>query len=144
MGPARYDPHLTQTKRQNPDVPSFANSHTKRKVFEPTIEIDNTVPDLRNPGPAHYDTRTILTKSNQTKSYSYIFNSQVTKEVKLPVTGLPLSSSLDSTSKSNKISASSEQSQAYKPFMSSTARNMSYIAKSGNPGPALYFKKDIV
>lgn len=76
VGPAKYDPQHQMTKPQI--APNFSKSKSKRTVFEPTISIDNKVPDIKNPGPAHYEAHL-----NKSKSYSYMFNSSVTKELKL-------------------------------------------------------------
>lgn len=40
VGPARYTPQLEQVKLHHPNT-TFFTSKTQRKVFEPTISIEN-------------------------------------------------------------------------------------------------------
>ena len=70
VGPALYNPSHDNSKKRAP-IGDFITSKDKRRVFEPTIEIENKqYPPRENPGPGTYDD---LEKSKQPK----VFNPQV-------------------------------------------------------------------
>lgn len=55
VGPALYNPILDHAKKRAP-VGDFQTSKTNRKVFEPTIDIENKqFPPKDNPGPGAYE-----------------------------------------------------------------------------------------
>lgn len=45
---------MNSSKHRAP-IGNFYSSKAVRKVFEPTVAIDNNLPAKENPGPAHYD-----------------------------------------------------------------------------------------
>ena len=69
VGPALYNPDPSTYKRRAP-IGDFISSKQNRKVFEPTIDIENKqFPPRENPGPGAYDDK----KPNEEKK---AFNSQ--------------------------------------------------------------------
>jgi len=54
VGPALYEPKVEFAKKRAP-FSNFHMSKQNRRVFEPSIEITNSLPAKENPGPAHYD-----------------------------------------------------------------------------------------
>ena len=55
VGPALYNPNMHAAKRRAP-IGDFQTSKDQRKVFEPTIDIENKqFPPRENPGPGSYD-----------------------------------------------------------------------------------------
>jgi len=55
VGPALYNPNMDTVKWRAP-VGDFITSKQNRKVFEPTIDIENKLyPPRENPGPGTYD-----------------------------------------------------------------------------------------
>ena len=71
VGPALYNPNMHAAKRRAP-IGDFQTSKDCRKVFEPTIDIENKqFPPRENPGPGVYDHNdTEIAKEKKT------FNSQ--------------------------------------------------------------------
>lgn len=74
VGPALYNPNLDTTKNRAP-VGDFITSRDKRRVFEPTIDIENKqYPPRENPGPGTYsDTE----KSKQPKAFNSTGNTSI-------------------------------------------------------------------
>ena len=55
VGPALYNPNYDTVKSHAP-IGDFQTSKDQRKLFEPTINIENTwLPDKLNPGPGQYE-----------------------------------------------------------------------------------------
>jgi hypothetical protein len=55
VGPALYNPNMEHSKRRAP-IGDFQSSKATRRVFEPTIDIENKqYPPRENPGPGSYD-----------------------------------------------------------------------------------------
>ena len=55
VGPALYNPNYDTVKSHAP-IGDFQTSKDQRKLFEPTINIENTwLPDKQNPGPGQYE-----------------------------------------------------------------------------------------
>ena len=55
VGPALYNPNQHVSKKRAP-IGDFQSSKANRKVFEPTIDIENKMfPPRENPGPGAYD-----------------------------------------------------------------------------------------
>lgn len=74
VGPALYNPNPDTYKKRAP-IGDFISSKQTRKVFEPTIDIENKqFPPRENPGPGTYDDK----KPGEDKK---TFNSQVKTSV---------------------------------------------------------------
>lgn len=54
VGPALYNPNM-DTVKYHAATGDFQTSKQTRKLFEPSIEISNILPDKQNPGPGQYE-----------------------------------------------------------------------------------------
>ena len=60
VGPALYNPNPELSKKRAP-IGDFQTSKETRKVFEPTIHIENkSCPPRDNPGPGAYDSKSTV------------------------------------------------------------------------------------
>ena len=74
VGPALYNPNLDNSKRRAP-IGDFQSSKQTRKVFEPTIDIENKLyPPRENPGPGQYDG---TEEAKKPKSFNSMVNTSI-------------------------------------------------------------------
>ena len=67
VGPACYHPNIDASKKVAP-IGDFQSSKINRKLFEPSIDIENKLyPPRENPGPGTYDD---TEKSKQPKAFN--------------------------------------------------------------------------
>lgn len=140
VGPALYNPNLDNSKNRAP-IGDFQSSKQVRKVFEPTIDIENKMfPPRENPGPGTYDE---TEKSKQPKAFNSQINTSMfiskvpnCKDTKIkndkpgpgyysnvfPATTAGDASTMGSSIGESKFDSSTNGRQNLNPFMSTTMR----------------------
>ena len=74
VGPALYNPNVDNSKKRAP-IGDFQSSKQNRKVFEPTIDIENKqYPPKENPGPGQYDH---IEHTRQNKTFNSMVNTSI-------------------------------------------------------------------
>jgi hypothetical protein len=68
IGPNSYNPQDKLTYKKAPTI-DFGSSKYKRKLFEPTIGVDNTLPAYDIPGPGAYTSGDPVAKAKGTSSF---------------------------------------------------------------------------